>query len=373
MVITDKLSKTGYAGTSQRGSTATSRCSTLRSRQPGLWTRVVIVMIELLLTHTDIARMRFAYSPAAEMRESLNIVRSGNAMYRPWLSAIKANVGGIDLELLTTLASDRFRQHDFLLPIPAGRWGSIEDELEIIAASPPPDVRTELEHIFAGQRMPDVIRPLFDDPATYLITVVKHMRSYWRAAIEPISVRLRAIGIADVSYRMERFATSGIEGVLADLHPAISFDDYRLQIMNVSYCRPRPGTDTDGLVLIPCAFAWPTLAAVCCGSRRPCLIYPARGFGQLFTRPGSNSIAPPLSAVIGRMRAALLDSLDLPAATTQLAQKLRVTPAAVSQQLKILEAAMLVVGRRRGRLVLYERTAAATALLSARREVEQAG
>jgi DNA-binding transcriptional ArsR family regulator len=75
--------------------------------------------------------------------------------------------------------------------------------------------------------------------------------------------------------------------------------------------------------------------------------------------------ADPLAALVGRTRATLLAMLGLPRTTTQLAEQLDLSPAAVSQHLKILKETALVTARRRGRMVLYQRTAAATAPLSA--------
>jgi DNA-binding transcriptional ArsR family regulator len=72
----------------------------------------------------------------------------------------------------------------------------------------------------------------------------------------------------------------------------------------------------------------------------------------------------PLSALVGRTRANLLAILALPSTTTQLAEQLDLSPAAVSQHLKILKDAGLVTAHRRGRMVLYQRTAAATTLLA---------
>jgi len=68
--------------------------------------------------------------------------------------------------------------------------------------------------------------------------------------------------------------------------------------------------------------------------------------------------------LVGRTRAALLASLDLPRTTTQLAAELGLSQAAVSQHLKILHNAALVTAQRRGRMVLYQRTPAATTLLA---------
>ena len=73
--------------------------------------------------------------------------------------------------------------------------------------------------------------------------------------------------------------------------------------------------------------------------------------------------ADPLAALVGRTRATLLATLALPRTTTQLAAQLGLSPAAVSEHLKILKDTALVIAQRRGRMVLYQRTAAATALL----------
>jgi DNA-binding transcriptional ArsR family regulator len=80
----------------------------------------------------------------------------------------------------------------------------------------------------------------------------------------------------------------------------------------------------------------------------------------------------PLSALVGRTRATLLATLGLPRTTTQLAQ-LGLSPPAVSQHLKVLKETRLVNSRRRGPMVLYQRTATATTLLDVVRSNAEAG
>jgi DNA-binding transcriptional ArsR family regulator len=87
----------------------------------------------------------------------------------------------------------------------------------------------------------------------------------------------------------------------------------------------------------------------------------------------SAKLTDPLSALVGRTRATLLAVFGLPRTTTQLAGQLCLSPPAVSQHLKILRDTGLVGARRRGRMVLYQRTAAATTLLEAIGSSEQAG
>jgi len=68
--------------------------------------------------------------------------------------------------------------------------------------------------------------------------------------------------------------------------------------------------------------------------------------------------------LIGRTKTSLLVALKHPKSTTQLAKELNKSPAAISQHLKILKAAEMATSRRHGRLVFYQRTSSATALLA---------
>ena len=110
----------------------------------------------------------------------------------------------------------------------------------------------------------------------------------------------------------------------------------------------------------------------CCDVDQPTLTYPARGVAGLWEESSAEQ-ADPLVALVGRTRAALLTTLGLPRTTTQLAGQLGLSLPAVSQHLKVLKDAGLVTGRRRGRMVLYQRTPAATTLLEAIPSSEQAG
>lgn len=67
----------------------------------------------------------------------------------------------------------------------------------------------------------------------------------------------------------------------------------------------------------------------------------------------------PRSAVVsllGAPRAQLLDMLAEPLPTVELARRLKVTPSAVSQHLKVLHDTGLLTRARDGRQVLYRRT-----------------
>ena len=68
--------------------------------------------------------------------------------------------------------------------------------------------------------------------------------------------------------------------------------------------------------------------------------------------------------MLGAGRAQLLELLDAPRSTTELARVAGLTPGGVSQHLAALRAAGLLTSRREGRSVLYMRTPVADALVT---------
>jgi DNA-binding transcriptional ArsR family regulator len=331
-------------------------------------------MIEIVLAHADLARVRFAHSPVEELVASLRVLHdpSRQPMYRRWLSAVRPRLGGLQLELLTALAPTGPYLPDFLLPSPTQPWGGLAEELERVAAAPPAAVRVDLDKLRDGRPLPAVLRPLYEDPTSHLPAVVQEMDRYWQAAVQPVWQRLRALSTADLAYRMEQFASGGLARVLGNLHPEIAFERDLLRIDKPHHCHHHFDLAGTGIVLVPCAFTWPTLSVACDGVDQPALIYPPRGLAQLWEDTPAEQ-PDPLAALVGRTRAMLLATLGLPRTTTQLAVQLGLSPAAVSQHLKILKDTSLVTARRSGRLVLYQRTAAASELLKAIRPHEQAG
>jgi DNA-binding transcriptional ArsR family regulator len=331
-------------------------------------------MIELVLAHTDLARVRFAHSPIHELMSSLLVLQdpSRRPMYDGWLASVRPRLGDLQLELLTALAPPGRYLPAFLFPPPAVPRPGLADELEAMVASPPAMVRAELDKLYHGRPLPSGLRSLYEDPAAHLPAVAEALQRYWEVAVQPVWPRLRAVCTVDLTYRMERFADGGLARVLADLHPELTMEGDRLRIDKPHHCHQRFDLPGVGIVLVPAAFIWPALMVGCCGVDQPALAYPPRGVAELWEEPPAEQ-ADPLIALVGRTRAVLLATLGLPRTTTQLADELDLSTPAVSQHLKILKDTALVTARRRGRMVLYQRTSAGAALLKAVRSQEEAG
>jgi DNA-binding transcriptional ArsR family regulator len=323
-------------------------------------------MIELVLDHVDLARVRFAHSPIRELVASLLVLQEPRrqSMHGRWLATVRPQLGSLRLDLLFGLTPVGPYLPSFLLPPPTGPWGVLTGELAAIAATSPAVVRAELDLVRQGRPLPAVLRSLYEDPAGHLPDVVEELDQYWRAAIQPVWPRVRALSTADLTYRMEQFANGGLARVLTGLHREIALERDTLQVDKPHHCSQRFDLSGSGILLLPCAFIWPTLLVECCGVDQPTVSYPPRGVAELWRETDAEH-ADPLSALVGRTRATLLATLGLPRTTTQLAGQLGLSPPAVSQHLKVLKDTALVTGRRRGRMVLYQRTPAATTLLKA--------
>ncbi|WP_019630923.1 ArsR/SmtB family transcription factor [Actinomadura atramentaria] len=315
-------------------------------------------MIEFEFGPGDVARVRFAFSPLWEAVRSLRVLAdpSGHALHLPWARAVRPRLRGLDLAPLRAVIPAAGYIPDFLTPPPRGPLPDFAAELAAVAATPPETVAAELAEL---PRDP-ARDALAADPAAPA-RLAELLDRYWATALAPHWVRLRDLLEGDVLRRTRALGVRGAEGVFADLHPGVAWRggslfvdrewDYRVAL------RGR------GLLLVPSAFVWPQ-ASVMVPPYQPMLSYPPYGVATLWeTAPA----APPdaLAALVGKVRAAVLVAVAAPVATTELARRLAVTPGAVSQHLGVLRACGLVTGHRVGRRVLYSRTAAGDALVSA--------
>ena len=148
----------------------------------------------------------------------------------------------------------------------------------------------------------------------------------------------------------------------SSLHPSVRIEAERLVIEKA--CRAGAVAPGLGLVLVPCAFAFPDLLFLDMPGHAPTLSYSPRGVGNLW-RATPDPTGSALAALMGTTRAATLLLLDLPMTTTQLACHLDVSAPTMSEHLRVLARTGLVSATRRGREVLYARTTVSEELIAA--------
>ncbi|MFG2043126.1 helix-turn-helix domain-containing protein [Dactylosporangium sp. NPDC048998] len=302
-------------------------------------------MVSIDLSASAMAKIRFAVSPLWEAIASIRVLRDpgAHAIHLPWAGRMR----GLRFpELFALVPPAPGYIPDFLTPTPRGPFADLDEELEMLAATPPAAA--------AGQAA------LLGAPPPDPAALAAQIRAYFAAAIEPDWPRIRALLEAEVFARARRLAADGVGGLLNDLHAQVTFADGTLSVLQ-RWCAAPDVPDGGDLVLVPSVFVWPSVLTVFGVAAQ--LAYPPRGVGALWESPP----APPgaLGALVGRARARLLTELAAPASTTVLAERTGLTAGGVSQHLAVLRAAGLVRTHRCGRSVLNVRTAAAEALLTA--------
>lgn len=319
--------------------------------------------------------MRFAYSPLAEVGESLYMLASGRIppVHRGWYEAVRPRLAAadIDVALLRAIIPGTPFVPSYLFDSTAGPATTIEHQLDLVASISPQELRDKLELVCDGEPLTREAQALIADGTAGPRRVAEALRRYWTVAIEPYWGQIRPVLDDDVSFRAAELTRHGVESMLAGLHQEISVHGEEMRI-DIRFAAQEDLAGA-GLVLVPSVFTWPNLIFVP-GTRGPStLTYGARGVGNVWGRtPGEyQTDEDALGALIGRSRATILLSLALPHSTTELAVELGQSPPAVSQHLAVLRRSGLVTSWRNGRSVLYRRTDLADSVIEAHRSQPQ--
>jgi DNA-binding transcriptional ArsR family regulator len=308
----------------------------------------------------DLARCRFACSPVFETLQAIRIATGVDGPgpgphHRRWLQDARPRLRALDLRPITLLQPRRGYTPDFLSPPPQDGGSDIGAELARMAATPAPVVRREIELSLRREREParELERLLLGDPADVLSLLTQLVRAAWHVLVEPVWPRVRAALEADIEYRSRRLAAGGLDLLFADLDPALHWTGGRLV--------REPGGDEHielggrGVLLMPSVFKWDEAIVITEPPWQPTVTYRARGLADLW-QPAHASAINALERLVGRTRATLLAGLDEPASTTSLAQEHGLAPGTVSEHLKVLRDAGLVVGERQRYEIRYRRT-----------------
>ena len=321
-------------------------------------------MIRLRLAAGDFAQMRFGFSPVTELIDSLYMLHSGHAdpLYRNWAERARKRIRDLDTDLLQAVVP-----HLGVMPdLPLGKSGTattIGQQLELLTNWPTDLLRTELEAAWRGNDLPSAARQVIEAGPAGTRRLADVLWSYWQVALEPYWQRMRAVLEAEIAYRARQLTRGGLAALMGDLHPQLQLDQDCIYID-----KPRDG-DYDlagtGLLLMPCVFATPNVIFGPGSPGPPSLVYRPRGVAIVWeTADASLPAGDPLSALIGRSRAAILRSAALPKSTTEFARELGQAGATVSTHLSTLRRCGLVTSWRSGRSVLHQRTPLAASLLA---------
>ncbi len=315
-------------------------------------------MIEIELPARDLADVRFCTDPVWEATMSLHgITQPDRFPLHRRLRSLLPDDPAFDLGLLLELTRPRRWIPDLLVPVPGQAATDPVDRYAQVATTDPALVEGDLRvlrNLMPGSRVAAM------QPAELAERTAVALTGYWHAVLEPLWDRVEGIAGADIAHRSAQSSSAGLNGVLSGVHHLMTYGAGVITVAKGNG-RRRFASTGRGLRMVPSVFSWPRVV-VACHSGRPVISYAARGAGLLWERPAP-APADALAALVGRSRAAILELLELPRTTSDLAEQLRLSPGTVSEHLSVLAAAGLVRPRRQGKRVLYARTALAVMLV----------
>ena len=314
----------------------------------------------------DFLRCRFAVSPLWETQEVVRMLKrpERQGYHAHWLRRMGRVAAGLDLTALWLLMPRRGHSPDWLCPPPIGPAATFEEEIAAVRASDPEAARADTAMSLAdtpGALDSPQARKWLQDPVRMIEELSDAMEEAWRTLVAPDWPRLRTLLEADVTFHSRRLAEVGLGGLLPEINRRFGWQAGTLTVEFKGRHERRLGGQ--GLVLMPSVFIWPDVVSTFDPPWQPTLAYPARGIGGLWAEP-SDHAPDVLVRLLGRGRAAVLAALDEPATTSALAHRLGLAPSSVSAHLTLLRDAGLLMARRYGHQVLYERTPLGIALVS---------
>ncbi|ADG77620.1 Transcriptional regulator, ArsR family OS=Tsukamurella paurometabola (strain ATCC 8368 / DSM/ CCUG 35730 / CIP 100753 / JCM 10117 / KCTC 9821 / NBRC 16120/ NCIMB 702349 / NCTC 13040) OX=521096 GN=Tpau_0987 PE=4 SV=1 [Tsukamurella paurometabola] len=325
-------------------------------------------MLTYLLDVGDLADARFVLSPLNETALSLFHFRKA-LPFGPhlghWRREALARRNSFDSELIDVLVSPSGAQiPDFLTPPPAeSARPTFAEHLRLVEATDAEEARRQLAGLSEGARPAPALTAVIDHPEPAR-RVADALAGYHRETIAPHWPAIERILESDITYRGRELAAGGPAQLFRSLTPRVSWSrtgELRIDLACSNASGEFP-TDGRGLMLVPSVFIGGVAAAHDPRCTAPHIAYPARGSATLIEWAAPVA-ADSLRRLIGAAKADLLVALEEPAAVSELARLLCVSPSAISQSLKVLGANGIVDSARYGRRVLYRRTALGDALV----------
>jgi DNA-binding transcriptional ArsR family regulator len=318
-------------------------------------------MLRIHFEADDLARTRILEEPDPmwETLLSSHQLQGGAApaVFGDWRSSVRARLDR-SAALLFALAPPRGYSVDFLTPA-LGAY-DLDSAIDGVLSTPRSVVRADLTAL-AAERRPPAWAPALADGCLDVLRRLGHaIRQYFAVALAPSWSAITGLVRADRLQRGHTLLNSGVEGLLATLHPTVRWNS---PVLEVAYPVDQElHLGGRGLLLVPSMFCWQSPVTLLDPGRQPVLVYP------IGRRPGWFGEAPSRSAeqLLGRTRAAVLEAICALSAptTTELATELRISAASASQHATVLRESGLITTDRSGGAARHRPTGFGSALLT---------
>ncbi|NUR24355.1 MAG: winged helix-turn-helix transcriptional regulator [Catenulispora sp.] len=329
-------------------------------------------MLRIYFTSDDIARTRLATAPDPlwELVLAVHMLRGqpGDLLYTDWRRATAATVRrtppGGGMGLLSALTPTMGYFPDFLNPVtPDFR---LDTGLEQIRRTPQPMLDRDLQRLAdtLGYAAPPVMRALAAGEPDALRQLTATMHAFYEMAVVPHRRIVDAAVEHDRRLRIRAMAACGVEGLLASLRPHIEYSDGELRVP--SHPDQEIFLGGRGLLLVPAYFCVNHPMTMFDDDLPPVLVYPAERPHDLLAGQPEGAARRNLAALLGATRAAVLTAIADGRTTTELARRVGISAASVSEHTTVLRDSGLIVSRRDGNRVVHHVTRLGTAVLEGR-------
>lgn len=195
----------------------------------------------------------------------------------------------------------------------------------------------------------DSARDLLMDASQLLRVLADGLYVLFHRFLAPDWPAIRRRLEADIARRAETAFRDGMGSVLAALSPRLSWTGAGLQIAETRW--PDAALGGHGLLSSPIVSAGRGFLSLCLSNddRRSLMCYPVPSE----VRPGSRGDIDTLAALVGAARARVLRAVEPGRSTGELARRLNISPSTVSEHVRTLREAGLVVTHRDGRAVRH--------------------
>lgn len=298
----------------------------------------------------DVTRTQVAAEPDPlwEILLSLQVLQSrdGPKVFDRWRELTLHRLSSASRALFA-LAPPRGYAPDFLTP--AESAAGLEEGLEAVRRTPPDRLRTDLERLARGRRIPSWAARLDDSGLDGLSAM---LRTYYTEALAPYWTQVCGHLDAERTVRAHRVLTGGVERLLGSLHPKLHWEAPVLEVRGVPVTR-EVDLAGRGLRIIPSFFCWRAPVMLRDPALPPVLVYPVE-HAEGWTGAGHRSRAvqgasgTACAALLGRTRAAALQIVAWGCTTTELARRLNVSPATATHHTSVLREAGLIASHRSG-------------------------
>jgi DNA-binding transcriptional ArsR family regulator len=328
-----------------------------------------VMVWRIHFSETDLARVQVSptLGPLAETVLALALLRCSRqprTMLSEWRGQVRVTPR---MRPLTALIPPDCNGVD--LPTLVGETATIEQGVQALLDVPREHLLVEMEWIDRRHRLPPLAWAMAE--AGGRPELAEATQVAYQELLQPFWPRIRASLHAEQAARRRTLAREGPGALLASLQgPLIRWRPPVLEILRPGQVEMELGGR--GIALVPSVFVGraPSLHEnPNDDDEMPRLILPAEGAGRArlwaVSRGLAGSRGSALAALVGRNRAAVLQSIADGCTTTELARRVGISLAAASQHASVLRRAGLIATRRQGSAVLHVLTPLGAELLQA--------